>query len=367
MDFLAQLFAKKGAISGLDIGVSSIKMAQIKQKKDKTYELSSLIVGATPAMTIEDGRIKDPRALGDSIKQLILSNRLNAQKAVGLLSGQSIVIRPITMAKMGEKDLAQAVKFQAEQYIPYSVSDAQVKGMIMRKELEDDPKMMEVLLIAAPNEMVKNNQDVIRYAGLVPEAIDMEPFALFRGLELCLEPEQMKKTVALINIGASATSINIYKSGMPRTNRAVKVAGNSFTKVISQSLNLSFEEAEKIKKDKGVIRVEKDATPVAPTTMRIFNVIIPVLTELITEVQRSFDFYRSRYGGESVDLVVISGGTARFRNIDVYMENELGIQCKVANPLKSMDLSRVQGFSPETLQELAPSLLPVIGLLMRNI
>ena len=84
-------------------------------------------------------------------------------------------------------------------------------------------------------------------------------------------------------------------------------AGNSFTKAISQSLNLSFEEAEKIKQEKGVIRSEKDGTPVAPTTMRIFNVILTSLKDLVAEIQRSFDYYRSRYKGETVDRVILSG------------------------------------------------------------
>ncbi len=361
MDLFKQLFAKKGAIGGLDLGASSIKLMQLKPKRDKTYELSALLLGSTPAMTIKDGVIVDPRALGDSIKQVIISNKMNVQKVVSTVSGQSVVMRPINMAKMHDKELQQAVKFEAERYLPYSIDEAQIKGMVLRRDLEEDPKLMEVLLIAAPNEMVKNTQDVVRFAGLTPEAIDMEPFAIARALQYC-EPEHYKRTVAVINLGASSTSINIYKSGMLRTNRTVMVAGNNFTKIIGQSLNLSFEEAEKIKKDKGVIRVEKDATPVAPTTMRIFNVIIPVLTELITEIQRSFDYYRARYRGESIELVVLSGGTAKFRNIDDYMSNELGIQCKIANPFNRVDISNVPGYSPELLQELAPSLMVTMGI-----
>ena len=367
MDFFKQLLAVKGAIGGLDLGASSIKLVQMKPKRDKLYEMTSLLIGTTPAMTIKDGVIIDPRALGDSIKQLVLANKLNVQKVVGAASGQSVVMRPINMPKMQERELQNAVRFEAERSLPYSVSDALVRGMILRKDLEEDPKAMEVLLIAAPNELVKNTQDVIRFAGITPEAIDMEPFALLRALEFCLEPELFRRTVALVNLGASSTSINIYKAGMLRTNRTVLVAGNSFSKVIGQSLNLSFEEAEKIKKDKGVIRVEKDATPVAPTTMRIFNVIVPVLTELITEIQRSFDYYRSRYRGESIDLVVLSGGTSRFRNIDSYMSNELGIQCKIANPLKNVDISNVPGYNPGLLEELAPSLMASIGIWLRSI
>lgn len=364
MNLLAQLFAKKSPMAGLDAGASSIKMAQIKQKKDGSYELVSLLLGATPPMTIENGKISDARAIGDHIKNLILSNRLKIQKASGLMYGQSIILRPVIMNKMTDKELSQSVRLQAEGYLPYSVSEALVRGMIIRKDIEEEPNMMEVLLVAAPNEMVKNIQDALKNAGLEPAAIDLESLALYRGLKLCLEAEQLKKTVAIVHMGASSTSINIYKAGVLRTNRTVNVAGNNFTKVISQALNLSFEEAEKIKKDKGVIRVEKDATPVAPATMRIFNVIIPLLTELTTEVQRSFDFYRSRYPGDNIELIVLSGGTARFRNMDLYMAGELGLPCIIANPFLKLDTSKLQAFSPEMLQEHAPALLPVLGVLL---
>ena len=366
MDFFRQLFASKGAVGGLDLGATSVKLIQMRPKRDKSYEMASLLMGSTPAMTIKDGWITDPRALGDSIKQLILANNINVQKVVSAVSGPKVIMRPVNMHKMHERELAQSLKFEADKYLPYSVSEALITGTILRKELEEDPKMMEVLLIAAPNEIVKNTQDVVRFAGITPEGIDMEPLALMRSLELCIEPEMFRRTVALINLGASSTSIIIYKTGVLRTYRNVMVAGNSFTKVIGQSLNLSFEEAEKIKKDKGVIRVEKDAAPVAPTTMRIFNVIIPVLTELVTEIQRSFDYYRSKYRGENIDLVVLSGGSARFRNIDAYISNELGIPCRIANPLRNIDVSRVSGYSPDMLEELAPSLMAAIGICLKS-
>ena len=101
--------------------------------------------------------------------------------------------------------------------------------------------------------------------------------------------------------------------------------------------------------------------------MRIYNVIIPVLTELITEIQRSFDYYRSRYRGESVDQIFLSGGTARFKNIDAYIYSELGIQCQIANPFKKVSLSGVSGMSAEEIQEHAPALTVVVGLALREL
>jgi len=366
MQFLKQLFAGRGIGGGLDLGTYAIKMCQI-QKTASGYQLTKFAQGPTPSLTIKDGQIIDAKTLGEQVKNMLSSNKMTMNKVVGAVSGQAVVIRPINMTQMSERELQNAIKYEAERYLPYSVADAQIKGTILRKNVEGDEKNMEVLLVAAPNEVVSNTQEVIKRAGVTPEAIDLEPFALVRAAQMILSDVISSQTIALINLGASSSSINIFKEGILRHNRTITTAGNSFTKSIGQSLNLSFEEAEKIKKEKGVIRVEKDATPVAPTTMRIFNVIIPVLNDLVTEIQRSFDFYRARYRGESVDLILLSGGTVKFKNIDAYISNELGVPCEIADPFKNVDISDVPGFSQEELRDFAPSLMVVVGLALRQI
>ncbi|MCD4782274.1 MAG: type IV pilus assembly protein PilM [Candidatus Eremiobacteraeota bacterium] len=366
MQFLKRLFAGKGVVGGIDLGTHSVKMAQII-KTSSGFQLTKFAEGPTPALTIKDGQIIDSRALGDTVKAMLANNKMSMDRVVSAVSGQSVVIRPIIMTQMNERELQNAIKFEAERYLPYSVADAQIKGTILRKSVEGEEKTMEVLLVAAPNEMVTTTQEVIKMAGITPLAIDLEPFALVRSARAVLSNEIVNQTIALINLGASSSSINIFKEGILRHNRTITTAGNSFTKAIGQSLNLSFEEAEKIKKEKGVIRVEKDATPVAPTTMRIFNVIIPVLNDLVTEIQRSFDFYRARYRGESVDKILLSGGTAKFKNIDAYMSTELGVPCEVSNPFENIEITDIPGYTQEELMEIAPTLMVVVGLALRQI
>ena len=152
------------------------------------------------------------------------------------------------------------------------MADAQIKGMILQKALKEDDKTMEVLLVAAPNDMVRNMQEVIKLANIQPVAIDLEPFALLQALQRNLDATPAHPDYRPHQPGSQLLfDQHLQERCVLRHNRTISVAGNSFTKAIGQSLNLSFEEAEKIKKEKGVIRVEKDTTPVAPTTMRIFN------------------------------------------------------------------------------------------------
>ncbi|MBI2252047.1 MAG: type IV pilus assembly protein PilM [Armatimonadetes bacterium] len=365
MSFLKELFSTKINIAGIDIGTSLIKIIQLNKTAPDKYQLVKVVLNSTPAALIKDGIIIDTKALGENIKQLISTNRFNINKVVASVSGQSVVMRPINMPQMSDKELQNAIRFEAERYLPYSVADAQIKGIILRKSIEGDEKNMEVLLVAAPNEMVKKAEETMKLAGLSVQAIDLEPFALLRTLRLSVDAETFSRTIALIDLGANTSSINIYKAGVLRHNRTIGLAGNNFTKVIGQSLNLSFGEAEKIKKDKGIIRLEGDATPLNPTAMRIFNVITPIISELVTEIQRSFDYYRSRYRGESVDLVVLSGGTSSFKNIDAYLKNELGISCQIAKPFKNVNTVNC-GFPAEEIEDLSPALVVAAGLAIRE-
>lgn len=366
MSFLFKWLAGKSAVCGIDLGSSSIKITQI-DKTSSGYQLTKLAVAPTLASTFKDGNIVDAQILADSLRATVASNKIASGGVVGAVSGQSVVIRPINMARMSEKELQNAIRFEAERYLPYPVAESRIYGSILRPSIDGDEKSMEVLLVAAPNDLVKSTQDVLHLAGLQVQAIDIEPFALVRALQITLDEAIFNKTVVLLNIGASYTSISIFKGGYLRHNRTVTVAGNTFTKAISQSLNLNLEEAEKIKKEKGMIRVEKDTTPIAPTTMRIFNVIVPVLNELLTEVQRSFDYYRSRYRGETIDQIVLCGGTSRFKNLDTYISSELGVPCIVANPFKNLSVGDIPGISGEELQAMAPELMVSIGLSLRDL
>jgi len=364
MSIFNKIFGKKSIVGGLDIGTYSIKIVQM-DKSPSGFSMLKVLTAPTPTLAIKDGKVEDSAKVSDAIKQLIRNSQSDINKVYMSVSGQSIVIRPITMANMTEKELNNAIKFEAERYLPYPVSEAQIQGKKLPSTSGDD-KNMEVLLIAAPNSIVRSAEETVKLSNMQPLAIDLEPFSLIRAVYYLVDPEIFKQTIALINLGATTSSINIFKDGELRHNRTISIAGNSFTKAIAQSLNLSYEEAEKIKKDKGCIRLEDDSEPVAPTTMRIYNVIVPVLSELVTEIQRSFDYYRSRYRGESVDNVILSGGTSRFKNIGTYLQKEMGLNCKLIDPFEKISISKSINMKEDELISAGPELMVSIGLALRH-
>jgi type IV pilus assembly protein PilM len=366
MEFLKGLFGTKVAVAGLDIGSHAMKVCQIAKGAGGNLQLEKFSILPTPTGAIKDGSIVDSRVLADAVRQIYGGGK-GKVKLDGVVSGPTVMIRPIIMTQMNATELKSAINFEAEKYLPYAVADATVQGIHVGASPDGDEQKMEVLLVAAPKDLIRGAREVIEMAGHEPRSIDLEPFALLRALKTAADPAVFGQTIALINLGASSSSINIFSGGHLRHNRTITVAGNSFTKAISQSLNLSFEEAEKMKKEKGVIRVDKDATPVAPTTMRIYNVIMPVLAELVKEIQASFNYYRSRYKGQNVDHIFLSGGTACFKNIDAFFYNELGVACHIANPLKNIAVSSSAGVTADELREQAPALMVAVGLALNHL
>ncbi len=363
MDFIRKLFQKTPDQGAIDIGSSFVKLAVVEKKKTGPPELLYFSVAPTPPMTIKDGSILDAQTLGDTIAGLLRSNGIDAKKFKlnSAVAGQQVVIRPIPMTKMKPEEVRQAIRFEAERYLPYPVADATVSGTILSEDTGDG-RTMEVLLVAVPNEIVEAAREVIKMAEVEPSGITLEPLALQKTLQFCLDEEALNGTVALVNIGASFSSINIFSARLLRHNRTISIAGNSFTKAIGQNLNVSFDEAEKIKREKGVIKVDASEDEVAPATQKIFNLVEPVLKELVTEVQRSIDYYRSRYKDGTIDFIVLSGGTAAFKNIDTYLSKEFKVKCVVADPFSSMDISKVKGITKSELRDLAPGAMVVLGL-----
>ena len=363
MDFIRKLFAKAPDQGAIDIGSSFVKLAVVEKKKTGPPELIYFSVVPTPPMTIKDGSILDAQTLGDTIGGLLRANSIDPKKfkLVSAVAGQQVVIRPIPMTKMKPEEVRQAIRFEAERYLPYPVADATVSGTILSEDTGDG-RTMEVLLVAVPNEIVEAAREVIKLAEVEPSGITLEPLALQKTLAFCLDEKQLNGTVALVNIGASFSSINIFSAQRLRHNRTISIAGNNFTKAINQNLNVSFEEAEKIKREKGVIKVDSTEDSAAPATQKIFTLIEPVLKELVTEVQRSIDYYRSRYKDGSIDLIVLSGGTASFKNIDTYLSKEFKVKCMVADPFSHMDVSKVKGMTRAELRDLAPGAMVVLGL-----
>jgi type IV pilus assembly protein PilM len=234
---------------------------------------------------------------------------------------------------------------------------------------EDNQKKIEVLLVAAKEEMVDDHIAVLKNAKLKPRVIDVDSFAMQNAYEQNYGIDQ-GQTVALINIGAKITTINVIEDGISHFTRDFSVAGNQFTKEIQREFNLSFAQAEELKRQQGAVTIESDEIMLTrmpdkdDRSMRISEAVTPVLNKMLSEFRRSFDFYENSIKRKPVSKVVLSGGGARLKNIDRFFADKLGVPTELGDPFKTIEIPR--SVDLDQLKSMAPALMVGMGLALRK-
>ena len=363
MSFLGKVFGRGGQrYVGIDFGSFELKAVQFAATP-RGPVLEHVHKIATPANAVKDGVVTDTPLVGDAIRQLMADGAFTAKRTVTAVAGPSVVVRQVTMPVMSERELRESTKFEAERFLPYSVDEAQMDAKILGKA--EDGQNMDVLIVAAQRDLVLSQASALQYAGLSPAIVEVEPFSMVRAMVAPGDPE-FDQNVAIINVGAASTSINITKSGFVPFTRNVPIGGAQITRAIAQGLNISMDEAEAMKREKAAILSQKDAEPVPPAVTRIFNVITPPLSELVTEIHKSLDYFRTRFRGETIENVYLGGGTARLKNLDAFLAHELGIPVQMADPLERAAFNPAD-FPADYLKDLGPSLMVAAGLAKRDL
>ena len=360
MSFLGRLFSKGTQRSvGIDFGSSELKAVQFAASP-RGPVLEHVYKVSTPANSIKDGVVTDPPLVGEALRQLMTEGAFTAKRTVSAVAGPTVVVRQVTMPVMNERELRESTKYEAERFLPYSVDEAQIDAKMLGRS--EDGQNMDVLVIAAQKDLVLSQASAIQFAGLSAGVVEVEPFAMLHAM-IAEDDPRSQQNIAIINVGASNTSINIAKGGLVPFTRNVPIGGAAFTKAIATGLNVSLDEAETMKREKAAILSQRDAQPVPPTVTRIFNVITPPLTELVTEIHKSLDYFRTRFRGEVIESVILGGGTARLSNLDAFLGHELGLPVTIANPLAQGTYNPAD-FPAEYLNDIGPSLIVAAGLAM---
>lgn len=361
------LFSK--TLVGLDIGSNSIKMVQLRES-GKSYHLVNYCVQSVSSETVEelDPDLKET-ILSESLKKLFREKRV-ARNVMTAVSGDAVIVRYVKLPFMTEDELRNVISYKAEQHIPLPIDQVVIDFHILGEVQEENQKKLEVLLVAAKEEMIEQHIHLLKVSGLKPELIDVDSFAMENAYEANYGKEP-GETVALINLGAKITTINVMEDGISHLTRDFTVAGNQFTKEIQREFNLSFSQAEELKKQQGSIVIESDEITLTrmpdkdDRSVRISEAITPVLNKMLSEIRRSFDFYENSIKKKPITKVILSGGSAKLKNLDRFLSDKLGVPVSVSDPFKTIQTS-LKGIDLESLQDAAPMLAVGVGLALRR-
>jgi type IV pilus assembly protein PilM len=346
------LFKRSKPLVGLDIGSSAVKAVELTKGK-KGYQVTRLAVENLAPDAVVDGAIVDSVAVAQTIKQTLSSGKFKPKGVAAGVSGHSVIVKRVVLPAATAEEVHASIEFDAEQYIPFEVSEVNLDYQVVGAPANDEPGT-EVLLVVAKKDKIQNHTNVISLAGRETKIVDIDAFALQNTYEANygIEPNA---TVALLNIGAQLMNINITKAGMPLFVRDVSVGGNQYTDILQKELQLSFHDAEDLKLGK---TLDADPQMVQPLLESITDM-------LVLEVQKTFDFFRETYPAEAISKVMISGGAARMPGLADKIEEVFGHPTEVLNPFKSIRLAADIDYT--LASSLGPSMAVAVGLALRGV
>ncbi len=337
-------FGRGKKVLALDIGSSEIKALEVAESGN-----------GVAISGFASTKIGSQNETIYAIKEILRHASFRSKRCVTSVSGRSVIVRYVTMAQMPKEDLKQAIRFEADKYIPFEVDEVVMDTQILEDSVGDSSQPeMKVLLVAVRKSLIEEHLALLQEAGLTSVIIDVDAFALGNAFEMRargsggLPPE---KVVALIDIGANKTNINILKGSISYFTREVYLAGNDFTEAVSRKFNLDTQEAERLKCDPG------DQAP------EVEEAILPTLDDLGNEIQLSFDYFENQFD-RVVEEVYISGGSAQLPGLQRAFEGAFEKSVVFWNPLENVDV-KADRIDVKTLSHYAGQLAVAVGLASR--
>jgi len=348
------LFSRSKGLVGLDIGSSAMKLVELQEKKGEHWLLRLGVEPLSPE-AIVDGSIMDSSLVVDALNRLAAATGVKTTSFATSLSGHSVIIKKIQVPAMSQDDLSEQIRWEAEQYIPFDINDVRLDYVVLA-EGEPGHDNMDVLLVAVKRDKVNDYVSVISQAGKTPALVDVDAFAIQNAYEANYDVDH-SKVIALVNIGASVTNINVLVRGQTAFWRDISFGGNQFSEALQRELNLSFDQAERLKRGQPVDRFQ-------PADAR--SVLDGVSTELATEIQKTFDFFAATSSEGPVDEIVLSGGCALTPNLQQTLRERFGVPIELLDPLRRIHY-REGDFDRDWLRSIAPMLAVAVGLAIRKV
>jgi len=347
------LFAKKNHLVGLDIGSKTVKLCDVLETRKKGFILNKFGMITLPNGAIEDGVIKDPETVSEAICELFKVQKIREKNVAISIGGYSVIVKKIQLQNMTDSELQETIQYEAEQYIPFDINDVNLDFHILG-ESQVAANKLDVILVAAKKELVSEYVNLIELSGLRPCVVDIDAFALQNIYEINYDTKE--EVVALIDIGASKTSLNIVKDGVSLFTRDVSLGCNQINLKISNKVVCSLEDAETIK-------LTGKSNKITP--QEIAEIVTLVIGDWCLEIRRAIDFFYSTYPDDQIRKILISGGGANINEFLQILATETASEVEVINPFGNFSIDK--RLDPSFLKKVSPQAAICMGLAIRRI
>ncbi|MNJ92477.1 Cell division protein FtsA [compost metagenome] len=344
------MFFKSKKVIGLDIGTSSIKLAEM-DVSGKGAQLLSFGFAPTPPNSVMGGEINDIASVGMAIQALVAEVGSKRKIASTAMWGTAVIVKKITIPRIDKKLIKDQIRFEAEQYIPFDINNISLAHHILNSS--SSPDTMDILLVAAQNELVLQYTQAIEMTGLSCGVLDVSGFALANSFEM--NYGRLPETIGLLNFGAAITNFVVIQRGEVIFCRDIPVGGANYTNEIHKAMGVTMAEAEALKLSAVSRREVPDEV----------HSIISATNEAVTEeIRSSLDFLSATTNGITLNRCFYTGGSSGTSGLVETVSRVTGIPMELFNPFIKVK-ANPKKFSPEYLQQISSFAGVVTGLASR--
>lgn len=337
-------------VVGLDIGSDAVKAVILRRSRGGWS-----LVGAAE-VPMPDSGTSDPEQVAEALREVLDTLRVRRGRIAAALAGGAAIVKRLSLPTMSDAELAEAIPWEAEQYIPFDLADVQLDYQLMPADPERPGT--EVLLVAAKKERIEARTDAIIRSGRQPVILDLEAFALVNAYEANHGDRRDPLTV-LVHAGRTSTIVCVLERGQLIFTRDIALGGQTYTEAIMRDLDVEPATAERLKQSGQLGR------PLVPGVdpSQVTAILIDVTTQLVTEIRKSIDFYRATAPIQRVSRVVVSGGACGAEALTALLETELEAAVEVFDPF--LKVART-GRRADAVNGTGPAFAVAVGLAMRQ-
>jgi type IV pilus assembly protein PilM len=349
------LFGGRANLVGLDIGSSSVKLVRLRQASG-SWELVAFSLGQLPPDAIAEGRIMNFAAVIERLRELMREAGIRDAECALAVSGSSVIIKKLTLPEMTRTELEESIMWEAEQYIPFDIKDVNVDAQILNPRAGQG--QMDVLMVAAKKDVVNEYTSVALEAGLRPVVVDVSIFAALNMFEAnYMVPAD--QTLAILNVGANSINVGVLSGGQVAFTRDISTGGSQLTQEIQRHFNVSHEEAEAFK-------TGAESSLSSSSVAREVNKLADrVCDNMVTEVQRSLDFFIATSIKADIGRIYLTGGSAQLPALIRALERRMEVPVELVNPFRNVSVD-ARRFDIDLLQRAAPVAGVAVGLALRK-
>ena len=336
---------------GLDIGATTIKVVSLAKQQDG-FLLTAASILPTPSKGMFSESPLDQEEMAQAIRSIISEAKITTPYVNIALPESQVYTRVLDMPVLSDKELASAIYWEAEQYIPVPLPTVTLDWKIIRRPKQEEPNAkMQVLLVGAPTGLVNKYQKIMALSGLTLNAVETEILSILRST---ISGDNFPNSL-IIHIGAISTLLALVKGGTIVFLYVVPIGGIAITRAIAESFGFTASQAEEYKRIYGYSSKTLDG--------KIGKTTEPILQSILTEVKKALTFYNDKYKNEApITQILLSGGTSKLPGIDLFFASNAGVETVRINPWKVLVAQQI----PKEILDNAPDYTIAVGLAMRS-